>query len=243
MKLVGDWESRNIELGIKSLLYSGDAQIARLEWIDIDDSGSDPKVAIVMSSVGKSNDITGYNPFFRETVQTSTELADQWYQYTRDNIPVYIHIIDESDIRFQENARLVIGDAIILMDIDLNLRNKDKLKIVQMLDNKKDTGTGTGDDAIWTDSSKSWTINQWEGFNLIFVNQRFRILFNTAKTLTVQLGGFTLPESGDYSIKACIEWFPLLQSPKLGNVLLTPLADNIAVQTVLCSRVEQMGEV
>lgn len=48
-----------------------------------------------------------------------------------------------------------------------------------------------------TDSSKSWTTNQWKGRNIFIKNQKRKIISNTATQITVNLAFTKTPSAGD----------------------------------------------
>ena len=63
-------------------------------------------------------------------------------------------------------------------------------------DMAKDHGSGTAAGGVWTDGTKSWTVNQWVGYTLLDVSGGYLILSNTATTLTVS----GAPTTGVYQI-------------------------------------------
>ena len=237
MQYLSDWEVRNIRMGIEDMIYSGEAQIIRLEWFGTDTSEGTVYVARSGGSIDTLT--TGYNKYFRDTPQTIEDAS--WYLYTEDNISAYIHIVDEFDTRQFDNQKIVIGDTLIYMKTSLNLYKRDKLRVVHLLDTEKITGTGTGSGSNWLDESASWDTNKYKGFWLVFSDRRFLITANTGTQLTVNLDGYTLPASGSYTIQPCIEYSTKIINPDLADGLSVPLGDEIPFQVLVCERIEQSG--
>lgn len=234
MKPISGLGQRRMRQDTLSMLYS--AQMIRIEWELTNDDGTGVEVNV--PTAGINTDITGYNKFYKTYPRTSS--SDQWYRFT-STIHGKIHIIDEFDIKHINDTRIVIGDAVILISNDLNLRNKDNLRFIQMIDSVKVTGTATGSGNTWTDSSKTWTTDQWKGYDFVLSNKRFRILSNTATVLTVEQGGLDIEGSVSYTIQPTVAWHPKLLSPNIGAFVV--IGDEIPMQTILCSREQQSGKV
>jgi hypothetical protein len=231
--MISSWEIQNIRHTITDILYAGDSQLVRLEWL----SQTAGESSVYAEKAGGSADVltTGYNPYFDETPQTIS--GNKIYLYTETGVPANIHIADDWDVKAYDNQKLMVGDAIIMLATSVNLAKRDRVMIVHCLDTEKVSGTGTGSSATWTDTSASWTTNQYKGMYLIFSDRRFLITANTATTLTVNLDGFTLPSSGSYTIQACVVWKSKYPNPSLGDGLDEALGDDMGAQTIVCERV------
>lgn len=257
MKPISGLEQRRMRQDTLSMLYN--AQVMRIEWESTTDDGTG--VLIDAPDAGINPDITGYNKFYKTTPRTSS--SDQWYLFT-STIHAKIHIIDEFDIKHINDTRVVIGDAVILITNDLNLRSKDNLRFIQMINSVRITGTATGSGNTWTDSSKSWTTDQWKGYYFVLSNKRFKILSNTATVLTIEPAGLEIDDDLDfdsaesefedcditmggeedtisYTIQPTIAWYPKLLSPGIGAFVV--IGDEIPLQTIFCSREQQSGQV
>lgn len=253
MKINSGFENRIRRQETLSMLYS--AQIFRMEWESTTDDGT----GVAITPAAENSAITGYNKYYRTTAKTSSE--DTWYQFT-SAVQGRIHIIDEYDIKNINDDRIVIGDAVILLSAGLNLRAKDKLRFVQLLNNNTATGDASYSGQTLTDSSKSWTTNQWVGYDIVMSDRRYKILSNTATTVTIDpIGQTVLNDTFDtietpfdeysytfdetvtisYTIQPTVTWYPKLLSPRLGAFV--TIGNQAPLQTILCSREEQTGAI
>ncbi|MDD5539912.1 MAG: hypothetical protein PHG61_04380 [Candidatus Marinimicrobia bacterium] len=230
--MLSDWELRNITRDLGNMVYSAEACIVRLEWFgDTTDLGD-----TYLQRTGGSADTltTGHDDLYGTTPQTIS--GKGWYLYTEKNIPAYIHILNKFDLEKIDNAQIVEGDVVISMATDKYLSGLPKLRIVHCFNTNKVTGTGTGSGAMWTMATAAWTKNQYVNYWLVFDDRRFRIISNTAITLTVDLAHFALPDSGSFTIQSLIEYYPKFEEPSLAAGMDLPLGNDLPLQTLICSR-------
>lgn len=141
--------------------------------------------------------VAGDNARSAATAQNS---ATPWKDFTNVTAAFFSGLAAGDEIRFARCSSIV--KTISAGWINLNSTNASRIKIGAYTPtwcNSTDSGTATATAALtFTDTAKSWTVNQWAGYSVKFTRpngqiEEAEILSNTATVLTLKP---FLPDSG-----------------------------------------------
>ena len=115
---------------------------------------------------------------------------------------ILLKVLDEAGNPIS-NATIVIKDKNGNTITDFAGKSTYTTDNAGMLFSEKISITGATSTTI-TDSSKSWTTNQWLGYNIFIasgngINQKAKVLSNTATTITITEPFLVTPSIGDYA--------------------------------------------
>jgi len=193
----------------KRLLYGEMGQSVRLEWREYVGGTYDPVFDFTDGATG------------------TTEVLD-----TR----AIIQPLTMNSLKMIQDHRFEVGDAMVLLDPDVNLNNREKLVIAQMHSAESVSGSGSCSGSVISVPDAEYTPNAFNGHWVLFDSCRFQIVSHSADSITVRLDGCTLPESGSFRIMPVTEWFPVIDNPDLGDVAMAFMGNRIALQSVFCKR-------
>ena len=150
---------------------------------------------------------------------------------------------DEEKSSLDENKMEINQNGYWYFSKTLDLSNTPELVILHKVKDTYYKAAGTTLADVWTpNTAPTWSVNQWQGYWLVFPDSRFKILNNDTTSITVDLDGGALPVGSNIGeILRLVVWNPIRDDLSVPGGVTSPLGGELTFQSIYSSRQDLIG--